>query len=175
MIKMINYAILAFALFAASIFASFQPINWVGFIISVAIMGVCIFIDKKIAKNILESSSTNNLNLSAFLSEIVLLKEKANYYHKNIEKAKISEIENEISELFPDVENYRLSLTNEVNINNYSKIISVFAKAERKINRAVSATIDGYETESKKYFGEANEILSVCVDLIKKAQENGRR
>ncbi len=174
MIKTINYIILAFALFAASIFASFQPINWFGFVISISVMVICIFIDKRIAKKRLESEDSNNLNLQAFLSEIILLKEKADFYHKNIEKTKISEIENVLSELFPDVENYRLSLTNEVNINNYSKIISVFAKAERKINRAVSATIDGYETESKKYFGEANEILSVCIDLIKKVQDNGR-
>ena len=151
--------------------ASYTPINWGYFALSVIVLAILIWLQKIELKKSLTNKANSELSLSNFNKTLnnILIK------LRDISKKEINEnYSNEllfiIDNSMPNIDEYKNSMINELGIANYTQIIIPFAKAERLINRGVSATIDGYNKESKKCISDSLSFIKLSIDEIKKIE-----
>jgi len=156
--------------------ASYTPINWGYFGLAVTIMAVLIWLQKRELKKTLTDTGDTDLSLSTFEESVSNISTKLNEISKvEMDEKYSKELYSILEDFMPNIDDYRLSLINELGIANYTKIIIPFAKAERIINRGVSAAIDGYLEESQKSISNSIQFLKLSIDEIKKikVENNG--
>ncbi len=161
-------ALIILGVVLSAVFASFIPIDWTNFAIAVWVLIVGILLQRKGAKEEMKSETGKELSLNKFREKIIELKKEISHYAENVSEKDVSIIDDRISDVLPEVENYRFSIVNEIGIGGYTELISVYAKAERLIGRGVSATIDEYFDEAKKYFSDAVVLLEATIQRIEK-------
>ncbi len=170
MIFAVLYIIIAIALFTATIFASGKNINWFGFSIASFVMIVAVLIDRQLKKRAIEKKQNEEFSSDILLEKLIGLLDLCENYKTNLtfeDKEKIEEI---FADAIPDIDSSRFALINELNIENYTSIISIYANAERKINRGVSAALDGYISAAKESFSKAINILTDCINELKRVK-----
>jgi hypothetical protein len=169
---MINKALLVgigLMLVLSSLIASHTPINWIYFSTSVIVMALLIWLQKRELKKTLTESGNNELSLTKF-EELLnrILKKLDSISKKKIDKNYSNELFSVIDEVMPNIDEYRISMINQYGVANYTQISIPFAKAERLINRGVSAAIDGYLVESQKSISNSIEFLKLAIDETEK-------
>ena len=169
---MINKALLVgigLMLVVSSLIASHTPINWIYFSISAIVMALLIWLQKRELKKTLTESGNNELSLTKF-EELLnrILKKLDSISKKKIDENYSSELFSVIDEVMPNIDEYRISMINQYGVANYTQISIPFAKAERLINRGVSAAIDGYLVESQKNISNSIEFLKLAIDETEK-------
>ncbi len=168
MIFALLYIVIAVALFAATIFASGKEINWVGFSIASLVMIISILIDRKLKQRDIENKQNNGLSSDVLLEKFKGLLKLCEHYKTNLTFEEKDKIEEVFADAVPDIDGSRFALVNEIKIENYTSLISIYANAERKINRGISAAIDGYISAAKESFSEAINILTDCINELKR-------
>jgi len=166
-------ASIALMVAVTTLVASYTPINWNYFIISTIVLAISILLQKREMKKSLTDNGNSELSLSNFKESLNNILLKLN----EISKVEIGEKYSDsligiIDESLPNIDDYRLPLINELGIANYTQIIIPFAKAERLINRGVSAAIDGYLEESQKSIINSLSFLQLSIDEIIKTKDN---
>ena len=78
-------------------------------------------------------------------------------------------------ERFLEIENVRSLLQLRLGTAQFIDVSTVLARAERLINRAVSATIDGYPEEAYAALQEARPFVDQTVSQLEKLLEKGRK
>ncbi len=149
--------------------ASYTPINWGYFALSVFVLAILIWLQKRELKKSLTNDENSKLSLSNFnenLNDILIKLTEVS--KKVIDENYSNELLFIMDNSMLDVDDYRISMINELGIANYTQIIIPFAKAERLINRGVSAAIDGYAEESKKCIIDSLSFIKLSIDEIKK-------
>lgn len=161
------YIVIAVSLFAATIFASGNEINWTGFSAAAFVMIIAILIDRKLKKRNIEKKGEDGFSSDSLLRNFYKLVELCEFYKENLTYDDKEKIEEVFTDAQPDIEEARFALINEIKIENYTNLISIYANAERKMNRAVSAAIDGYIKAAKESFKESITILNDCIKELK--------
>jgi hypothetical protein len=165
MIQVISIFLIALSLFAATIFAAGEQINWIGFSAAVSVLALSIFGSKFLkTRQIKNHNSVLQQNKDAFRSTIKETTKLCDKYSNSLSQNDLSELEKNFTMVLPDIEKISSVLIEQLGTAKYVELISIYAKAERKINRAVSALMDGYVNESKKYFAEAKINLNLCLE-----------
>lgn len=165
MIQVISIFLIAFSLFAATIYAAGEQINWIGFSAAASVLALSIFGSKYLkTRQIKNHNSVLKQNKDAFRSTIKETTKLCDKYSNSVSQNDLSELEKNFTMVLPDIEKISSVLIEQLGTAKYVELISIYAKAERKINRAVSALIDGYTNESKKYFAEAKINLHLCLE-----------
>ncbi len=167
---------IALMVVAATLAASHTPIDWNYFALSVVILAILIFVQKHELKKTLTESKNSGLSLNKFeeLLDTVLL--KLDEISKNeIDEKYSNKLLSIMDEVMPDIDEYRISMINQYGVANYTQICIPFAKAERLINRGVSAAIDGYLEESQKNISNSLKFLKLSIKEIEKTkvEKNG--
>jgi hypothetical protein len=165
MIQIISIFLIALFLFAATIFAAGEQVNWIGFSAAASFLALSIFGSKFLkTRQIKNHNSVLKQNKDAFKSTLEETIKLCDNYSNSISQNDLSELEKNFTMVLPDIEKIRSVLMEQLGTAKYVELISIYAKAERKINRAVSALMDGYVNESKKYFAEAKINLHSCLE-----------
>jgi hypothetical protein len=167
MAQIISVSLLGISLFAATIFAAGSQIHWLGFSSAAFVMIVAVFWSRIIAKKKIETETENNKSASSFKNDLGNVKELCERYSTELSEENRFEIEEKFLEVLPDIEERRIALINEFGLPKYTEVISTYAKAERRINRGVSAAIDGFIKEAKIYFNEAIQKIEQSQELLK--------
>ncbi len=150
----------------SAVFASFTPVDWTNFIISIVILITGITLQRSGIKKDLEQGGSENKTLAAFEKQIKSLKKKVERFAQSVSAENVPTIDDEMKEAMPEVESYRFAIIEEAGVAAYTELISVYAKAERMINRGVSATIDEYFDEARKRFSEAAVLIEKTENKI---------
>jgi hypothetical protein len=167
MIQVIFIFLIALSLFAATIFAAGEQINWIGFSVAVSVLALSIFGSKFLkSRQIKNHNSVLQQNKDAFRSTIKETTKLCDKYSNSLSQNDLSELEKNFTMVLPDIEKFSSVLIDQLGTAKYVELISIYAKAERIINRAVSALMDGYVNESKKYFAEAKINLHLCLENL---------
>ncbi len=151
--------------------ASYTPISWGYFALSVIVLAILIWLQKYELKKSLTNNANSELSLSNFnetLSDILI--KLGDISKKEINENYSNELLFIMDNSMLNVDDYRISMINELGIANYTQIIIPFAKAERLINRGVSAAIDGYTEESKKCISDSLSFIKLSIDEIEKIE-----
>ncbi len=164
----IGIALIIVGVILATIYASFTPIEWIKFSASAIVIAIGIVLQRSQAKNELINSKRENISFANFQKELIALQEKAEHFAKNLSENEGVIIEEEFSDVIPDIEKYRFAIVDEIGIAEFTELITIYAKGERKINRAVSAAIDGYISEAKNNFTSAITTLDECINKSKR-------
>jgi hypothetical protein len=167
MAQIISVTLLGISLFAATIFAAGNQINWFGFSSAAFAMIVSVFWSRIITNKKIKSETENSKSTSTFSNDLKNVKALCVLYSTELSEENRFDIEEKFIEVLPDIEERRIALINEFGLPKYTEVISTYAKAERKINRGVSAAIDGFINEAKKYFNEAIQIIIQSQELLK--------
>jgi len=160
----------------ATLAASHTPIDWNYFILSVVILAILILVQKRELKKTLTESENSGLSLTKFEELINTILLKLDEISKNEINEKYSnELLSIMDEIMPNIDEYRISMINQYGVANYTQISIPFAKAERLINRGVSAAIDGYLEESQKNISNSLKFLKLSIKEIEKikVEKNG--
>jgi hypothetical protein len=163
---------IALSVTAAALFASHTPICWSGFLFSVIVMAVLIWMQKKEQKKnytvvgkteySLQQFEENLKELIKSINELIENKENENYLNK---------LENIIEKYMPDIDEYRIFLINQLGMADYTKISIPFSKGERLINRSISAAVDGYLEESKNNILKSINFIELTISEIGKIRD----
>ncbi|MCF6270351.1 MAG: hypothetical protein L3J41_11610 [Melioribacteraceae bacterium] len=160
---------IAIMVVVATLAASHTPINWNYFILSVVILTIVIWLQKRDLKKILTESENNGLPLNKFEELLNTILLKLDEVSKNeIDEKYSNKLFSIMDETMPDIDEYRIAMINQYGITNYTQISIPFAKAERLINRGVSTAIDGYYEESQKNISNSLEFLELSIKEIEK-------
>ena len=156
--------------------AAYTPINWTYFILVSFILAVLILLQKREIKKSLTENGNNELSLSKFEELLKIVFVKFDEVSKcEIDEKYLEKLLSIMDEQMPDIDEYRISMINQFGVANYTQISIPFAKAERLINRGVSAAIDGYLVESQKSILNSIEFLNLAIEEINKIKvgQNG--
>ncbi len=165
--------LISFGVLFSAVFASFTPVDWLKFAISISVLLAGVFLQRTGIRKDLEHGDFENKTLAGFENQIKVLKKKVEEHAQSVSSENVAIIDDEMKEVMPEVESYRFAIIEEVGVAAYTELISVYAKAERMINRGVSATIDEYFDEAKKCF--ANSLLLLDKTLEKTKEIHGAK
>ncbi len=165
------FAILYLMIFvvAASIFAAHIPPNWLAFSLSALGMIFCIILIRKQHKAELTHSTNQENPLHVFIQLTKKSSDLAEYLLK-IEKwnsEMMSKLENHSESLSTKMQQIHEGLIELLGMKKFILVILPFARAERLLNRALSAATDGYFEEAKislqesiPFWQEVNHVLN---------------
>ena len=171
MLNKLAIALIFIGVIFSAIFASFIPIDWTNFSISIVVLIIGISLQRRGMKNALKTETNKNNTLGDFREQIIKLKKAVEKYSESLTSEKAENIDEEISSIMPEVENFRFAIIEEIGVANFTELISVYAKGERLIRRAVSATIDEYFEDAKRYFKDSITLLDKSLEMIDKFRE----
>ena len=160
-LKALNLLVLIISVIAASVYASHIPPLWLPFSLAVLVMIITLYVLRRNAKADLTQAQNERHPLKIF-AEMVgksltlcehLLKQK-DYDPSDVEKLE------DLSEfLTTHMERIHPQLTEILGMKTFIDIILPYARAERLMNRALSAMMDGYATEANKSLRESLPFL----------------
>ncbi len=163
--KIVNIVIV-FSLIAAAFFAAKIPTMWTGFAVSSAIMLLAILVQRKERKALFTDASSGRLTLDDFYKALLKLETKLEEYSEKPAEYFTEQVENDLEEILPEVDGYRMGIIEQAGVEKYTEIITTYATAERLINRGVSAAIDKYSAAAKEYFSSALPALKETIKII---------
>ena len=141
---------IALMVVVTTLVASYTPINWTVFIIVAIVLALLIWLQKNELKKTLTGDENNQLSLFKFEELLNALSSKLSEISKSeLDEKYLNKLLTIIEEQMPNIDKYRISMINQYGVAVYTQISIPFAKAERLINRGVSAAIDGYLKESQ--------------------------
>ena len=161
----------------STLVASHTPIYWEYFGISVIVLAILITLQKREIKKELSENVNSEFNFVKFkiMVENVTIKLQT-ISEESINDNYQNNLMETLDESMPNIDDYRLTITNQLGIENYTKISIPFSQAERIINRGHSAAIDGYLFESQINIRKALKYLDLLnneMNLIM-SNENGK-
>jgi hypothetical protein len=165
--KKIAFAIIFISVIIAAITASKIPIDWIDFSLSIVTLLIGITLQRKANKKELQDGEGVEFSFDKFKQQVEELKGKVLEYSKSVGEENINNIDDEMKDIMPDVDNYRNAMIAELGIARYTEIISVYAKAERLINRGISAIIDEYFEDAEKCFIDSLNLLDYTISKIR--------
>ncbi|NOX17657.1 MAG: hypothetical protein GXO87_05170 [Chlorobi bacterium] len=165
--KIVNIVIVISLIFAA-FFAAKIPTMWTGFALSSAIMLGAILLQRRERKALFADSQSDALTLNDFFSSLLKVKEKLEEYSKAPTEYFTKQVEDDLEDILPEVDNYKMGIIENIGVEKYTEIITTYANGERLINRGVSAAIDQYSAAAKEYFNSALPIVNETIKIINK-------
>lgn len=175
--KKIGYLLIAVGFLAGALIAVLDKelVNWMHFVpaLVVGIAGAIMVALYERRHSSSEEKLTGHLaDIETSLSGIV----------KNIsslcderQSLDVYKIRNRIDELFTEdiisFVNAREAIAHVYGLQEYADVMSYFASAERAINRAWSASTDGYDDEVSVSLQKANDYFAVVLDKINKLKQ----
>lgn len=113
---------------------------------------------------VLEGSATKIVDRIAALNRD---RDKINVYEVH------TRIDAELSDLFAEFADARESMIHAIGLQEYADVMDNFARAERLVNRAWSASADGYIDEVWSSLGSAGEAMGEADRLLRKHLSQG--
>lgn len=161
-IKILNLSIMIISVIAASVFAAHIPPLWWPFSLSALVLTATLYILRKSAKRDLNQAQNEHHPLKIFKEMVVksldvcqTLLSKSGYDETDVEY-----LENLSELLITQMERIHPQLTEILGMKSFIDIILPYARAERLMNRALSAMMDGYGEE-------ANESLKKSLPFLR--------
>ncbi len=175
--KKIGYLLLTVGFLAGALIAVIDKelVNWMHFIpaLAVAIAGVVMIRIYDHKHHTSEDKITGRLaDLETSMSSIV---KKISSLCDSIDSIDTYHVRNKIDELFTeDIMTFvdaREAIAHVYGLQEYADAMSYFASAERAINRAWSASTDGYVNEVKSSLQKAKQNFSIVNEMINKLKQ----
>ncbi|NJE05522.1 cell division protein [Thermococcus sp. M36] len=164
--KLIGNVLLTAGLVAGSITAARIPPMWGGLAVSLAVMGVGIFLRRQGAKEELHRAAQTGTGgvreLERLLADAIARLENVLDAPADEAHAELTKILEELDEFAEKAQPLRIE-----GLMTYGTIMSVFSRGERALNRAWSAFADGYEKEGRKYLRYGYEDLKETLSAVK--------
>ncbi|WP_297090367.1 cell division protein [Thermococcus sp.] len=164
--KLIGNVLLTAGLIAGSITAARIPPMWGGLAASLVVMGAGILLRRQGAREELhraaESGTGGVRELERLLGDALARLEKVLDAPAEKAHAELTKILEELDEFAEKAQPLRIE-----GLMTYGKIMSIFSRGERALNRAWSAFADGYEEEGRKYLRYGYEDLKETLSAVK--------
>lgn len=162
---------IAMMVVVTTLVASYTPIDWSYFGLSAVVMAILIWFQKRELKKTINDGDYNGLSLLKFEEQInIMLFKLDKISTSKIDEKYSNELLSTIDEVMPNIDEYRLLMINQFGVANYTQISIPFAKAERLINRGLSAAVDGYKMEAKKNISNSLNFLKLALVEINKVK-----
>ncbi|MEN8192692.1 MAG: hypothetical protein ABFS12_07730 [Bacteroidota bacterium] len=147
--------------------ASHTPIYWEYFGFSIIVLALLIILQKREIKKEIEHNDFDDFNIKNFKETIEHLTNEVKSISKEIIKDNYTEMLTGKLETYKiNIDDYRLTMINQIGVKKYTKISIPFAQAERIINRGMSAAIDGYFEESQNEIRKSIKYLELLQEEI---------
>ncbi len=164
--KFIGNILLTAGLIAGSITAARIPPMWGGLAASLVVMGAGILLRRQGAREELhraaESGTGGVRELERLLGDALARLEKVLDAPAEKAHAELTKILEELDEFAEKAQPLRIE-----GLMTYGKIMSIFSRGERALNRAWSAFADGYEKEGRRYLRYGYEDLKETLSAVK--------
>ena len=164
--KLVGNVLLTVGLIGGAITAARIPPMWGGVAVSLAIMGVGIFLRRQGEKEELhraaESGTGGVKELDALLTDAISRIEKIMDAPREKAVEELTGILEELEEFAEKAQPLRIE-----GLMTYGNIMSIFSRGERALNRAWSAFADGYEEEGRKYLRYGYEDLKETLSAVR--------
>lgn len=140
-----------------------DAVNW-GLYVPAAMVGIAgVVILRRTAGHAASHSETVRENLSALQTSLGRLVTNLGILNRDREKIHVYDVHERIdSELAEDLVSFaeaRESMIHGIGLQEYAQVMDHFARAERAVNRAWSASADGYIDEVWTYLGLAEQSM----------------
>ncbi len=146
----------------STLLASHTPVNWGYFGISVGLLAVLIFMQKKEIKKELNEGIDSGYNYLKFNDIVLKLRaELIRISESKTDENYTRNLMEILDKYLPNMDEYRINIINKLSVADYTKITIPFSQAERLINRGQSAAVDGYIEESKLSIKNAINYLNL--------------
>lgn len=156
-----------------SVRSSWSTINWPWYLISAAICiaGICFLrVGKKTSAGSGEKTEANLKQIKAHLADLVVNTENLNSAIADYSPRQIlNYIEEKLLDDFRGFADGRDSITAEHGLEVFANVMTQFAAGERAINRAWSASADGYIEEAKACVQHGLMMLNTARKLLESA------
>jgi hypothetical protein len=144
---------------------------WYGLSMAAGLVGVVLL--RSTAKTAEQDQGRVNENYSTVQSSLVALNQKIGKLDRELSsmspEQSVQYIDEGLADHFSDFADARKSMIQRFGLPSYAEIMTQFASAERFVNRAWSASADGYMgevkdcvTRAKKHLAEAQQLLNKC-------------
>ncbi len=165
--KSVTIIIIAVSMITASIFAAHIPMLWVPFIGALVIMSAAIYGLRIINKNIIIKEAVQGIGSVNSFTASVKETEKlaADFIDGTIDG---SVLEDKLEILQSRFEKTGDKLREELGMKLYTERVIKYAGAERLMNRALSAALDGYPEEARANCRKAIPILQSLYEELEK-------
>ncbi|ASJ08195.1 cell division protein [Thermococcus siculi] len=164
--KLIGNVLLTVGLVGGAITAARIPPMWGGLAASLAVMGAGIFLRRQGAREELhraaESGTGGVKELERLLTDALARIEGLMEAPGEKVVAELTKILEELDEFAEKAQPLRIE-----GLMAYGKVMSVFSRGERALNRAWSAFADGYEKEGRRYLRYGYEDLKETLMAVK--------
>ncbi len=145
-------------------------VNWTWYIISALVcIGGIVFlrIGKSVAKDDTETSEANFNSLPNHLHDVLGSIRKLQSEQQNLPPSKIVEfIDEHCADGLREFADARESIITNGGLSSYAEVMTQFAAGERAINRAWSASADGYLDETETCLSRAETFLQNALNLL---------
>ena len=170
--KVLTLVIIILAVVSASLYGAMIPINWQGFGVSSLVLLVAIIFQRKSLKKEIQEGKEGKYSLQSFLEFTNKLESNLRQIlNKNfpITNSQIEKIlEKETEKISLEMDSFKNKIVEEIGVGKFTEIMTTFAKAERKLNRAYSALIDGYKEETLSDVEESIRLIDETRKIIEK-------
>lgn len=160
------------AIIALVLIAAYTPIHWGYFTIVSIVLSLLIWMQKREVKKTLMEEKSQVFSLTSFEEKLQSVFKKIIIISDHETTQNDDKKTNDISSLMmPNIDDYRISMIHQLGVVKYTNISIPFSKAERLINRAISAAVDGYLEEAGHNINEAKKCITITLDEINKKKE----
>ena len=173
---MIGRILIAVGFLIGSLAASLDPesVNWPVFIIALVGGLTGIALSRLGGKKEATAEHKLTADIGVIAASLKTLNEHADWLESKREELDVYEVHELIDQRFPEVINdfvdARESIIHAFSINDYAEIMNHFAAGERSVNRAWSASVDGYIDEVRAVLPKAAGHFRDAVQLFQKLQ-----
>jgi hypothetical protein len=174
---MFSYILLTLATVAACLFAARIPVMTAPLVVSAAVMIAAVVMMRrgykaKLAREVASASGRGVFDFSASIKDVLNTLERL----ESDQQAGCEDFHRELDRLVDgalfDFAEAREGLLAMHGFGEFARVVGEFSRGERAVNRAWSASVDGYPHEARASVGRAREIFD---GLIKELDELQRK
>ena len=154
-------AVIGLGVIAGAVFAARIPPLWSGFTFSSLLILLASVLLRLNSKKERKGSATegNPLNRFSSLLEKLLAELDDFLVSSKEDNVWVDRLEDSLEHFYVALEDIRPSLLEAMGMKKYAGLASIFARAERLLNRGLSSGIDGYPGEAAESLRQASEII----------------
>lgn len=170
--KKIGYIIFTIGFIAGSLttVTDVLEVNWVNFLITIAITVVGIYMVRSHEKAEISHEETVSENMSTIKTSLEQIVKGVKDVRENIDPEYPQMVHHKIDESLPEqIELFvdsRKTIGHVHGLQNYAEVMNHFAAAERYLNRVWSASTDGYIDEINEYIVKSEEEFERALGVV---------